>query len=730
MILITILILILALSISKYETKLSSTETTRISILSFIYAGALGFNALYIQSIGSGIALYCGLFQVTYTSLFFETFLYLIGGIILLSFTLIYTFKDKSSSNSNSNSQVNIFNESESELRLRVGGEDFINTLVKESSDTKGHILNNSNYKDTPVLLGLLDKKSGTFNSNNLLGSLGDLNLIGGKEPVKITIRESLNTSSFIGDYYLSDVKSSQEFKYYSLIALFSTLGGSLLLSSADLLSMYLSIELQSFSLYVLATIYRNSGATSAGLKYFLLGGLASCLILLGGALLYALTGLTGFDSIYSLVSALSSINPLSYLSSTQGEISDISNLGLVAESLSLGEIIGNYSIALSSTKVFHLGLSLGLILLVVGFLIKIAAAPFHNWAPDVYNESPTPITIWLTIMPKIAIVLFLLEIYSNMALPVSLGSSILDSGLSSNLINITDPLSLSLNENSLNVSGSGEINLFNNSNLIEIVDTLNWTAAEGLLKNIFLISSLLSLVIGTVVGLAQNQIKRLLAYSTISHVGFLLLALAIKTESSTESLLFYLIQYTLTNLNAFFILLAFGAIINSFIKKGPMAEVKSDIVYINELRKQFLNNPILSLSFATCLFSMAGIPPLIGFFGKQSVLLSAIGSGYYFMAIVAIVVSVISASYYLRIIKDLGTVEEKIDSQISNINSHKNKYSDSDLNLTDEIRLLNITNIHAFIISALTLTILFFVLKPSIILNSVLLCTLNYFYL
>jgi NADH-ubiquinone oxidoreductase chain 2 len=201
--------------------------------------------------------------------------------------------------------------------------------------------------------------------------------------------------------------------------------------------------------------------------------------------------------------------------------------------------------------------------------------------------------------MPKIAIVLFLLEIYSNMALPISLGNSLLNTEASSNLSNIYEGLSNIPNNLST---------IFNSSNLIEIVDVLNTTAAEGLLKNIFLLSSLLSLVIGTVVGLAQIQIKRLLAYSTISHVGFLLLALAIKTESSTESLLFYLIQYTLTNLNTFFILLAFGAIINNVIKKGPAAEVKSDILYINELRKQFINNPMLSLSFAICLFSMAGM--------------------------------------------------------------------------------------------------------------------------
>jgi len=188
--------------------------------------------------------------------------------------------------------------------------------------------------------------------------------------------------------------------------------------------------------------------------------------------------------------------------------------------------------------------------------------------------------------MPKIAIVLFLLEIFSNMALPISI-------------------FSMEEMSNTLSISST-----IPSSPLLvptEVV-SVQINSSEGLLRNIFLLSSLLSLIIGTVVGLAQTQIKRLLAYSTVSHVGFLLLALAIKTEESTESLLFYLIQYTITNLNTFFIILAFGAIINSIVSEGQGSEVKSDIRYISELKKQFLNNPILSLSFAICLFSMAGI--------------------------------------------------------------------------------------------------------------------------
>jgi NADH-ubiquinone oxidoreductase chain 2 len=164
--------------------------------------------------------------------------------------------------------------------------------------------------------------------------------------------------------------------------------------------------------------------------------------------------------------------------------------------------------------------------------------------------------------MPKISILLFLLEIYGNTYL--TLPTLIEGSGIHLNLLGTTGIA----------------------------------------LKNLFLLSSFLSLIIGTVVGLAQIRIKRLFAYSTVSHVGFLLLALAIKTEQSTESFLFYLVQYTITNLNAFFILLAFGYIINNLIKSNY---INSDIRNISELKGQFASNPILSLSLSICLFSMAG---------------------------------------------------------------------------------------------------------------------------
>ncbi|KIN92965.1 hypothetical protein M404DRAFT_172099 [Pisolithus tinctorius Marx 270] len=399
----------------------------------------------------------------------------------------------------------------------------------------------------------------------------------------------------------------------YSLIVMFSTLGASLLISSADLISLYLSIELQSFGVYILSTLYRDSeSATSAGLKYFLLGGLSSCLILLGIALIYSYSAITNFESLYTLISVL---------------YSDFNNLSDIST-----------------------GIVYGLLLILIGLLFKIAAAPLHNWAPDVYDNSPTIVTIWLTIMPKISILFLILEII--------------------------------------------------NDKIIEI-------------KYLFLISALLSIILGTIVGLSQIKIKRLLAYSTISHIGFMLLALVINTIQSTEAFIFYIIQYTLTNLNTFLILLALGYTINRKILLKNNNLINSDITLISQLKGQFFNNPLLSISLSICLFSMAGVPPLLGFFSKYFVLYSAIFSGYYLLSIIAILGSVISASYYLKIIKILYTEDTKE----SNIDKVDNVNEES-----------VISNLHSFLIASLTLLILLFLFKPTLILNSVQLLSLSIF--
>ena len=441
----------------------------------------------------------------------------------------------------------------------------------------------------------------------------------------------------------------------YSLMILFTSMGATLLLSSSDLVSMYLSIELQSFAVYILATLYRDS--ESAGLKYFLLGGLSSALILLGTALIYSYTGLTQFESIYTLV-----------------------------------QVTGSDSVAYSAA--YSGGVTCGLLLIGIGFLFKVAAAPLHNWAPDVYDGVPTIVTSWLTTMPKISIFVFLLE---------------LQSGLEGSF----ESLSLLLNE-----------------------DT-----AINIWKNLLLIASLLSLIIGTVVGLSQYRIKRLLAYSTISHVGFLLLCLAINTEESIESFLFYLIQYSLTNVNTFLILLAFGYIMStskSYLLSSRTTNKQSinstDIQFIDQLKGQFKENPLLGLSLALCLFSMAGIPPLIGFFAKQMVLYSSTHGGYYFLSIIAILVSVISASYYLKIIRVIYFDTQDINTDLV--------YTDSTVNSRAPAQIFDfltgptittpgvaLTNVHSLLISSLTMIIVLFVLQPSILLNSSHILALSLFY-
>lgn len=494
-----------------------------------------------------------------------------------------------------------------------------------------------------------------------------------------------------LNEYKLVEDKHSTD---YSIIILFSVLGSSLLISSFDLISLYLSIELQSFGLYILSTLYRNSEtATSAGLKYFLLGGLSSCLILLGSGVIYSYSGITNFESLYILSS-----------------VSDVNQQYVIT------------------------GISLGLIIIFVGFLFKIAAAPLHNWSPDVYDGVPTIVTTWLTIIPKISILILLLELYTNMGIIGGLKTILISN---SGYISTLNMLSLPLPGHwDLKIESIADLKFFINSLNIENIKNSILVANATVLKNLFLISSILSLIIGSLLGLAQVKIKRLLAYSTISHIGFILLALAINTEQSIESFIFYIVQYTITNLNIFLIILALTYIVNNknninnyitnFVASLPgqgSQENKffNDLNYISEFKGLFFSNPLLSISLGVCLFSMAGIPPLIGFFSKQFVLYSAIQNGYYFISIVAIILSVISASYYLKIVKVLFTTP----SEPSQDTAHIASATATGTNIN-----IHLTNIHSFLISSLTLFIILFFIKPSLILNSTQLLSLSLFYI
>ena len=436
--------------------------------------------------------------------------------------------------------------------------------------------------------------------------------------------------------YYRNKItnKMGEQFKIieYPLIVLFIITGSVFLISTSDLVSIFLSIELQSYGLYLLSTLYRNSElATSGGLTYFLLGGLSSCFILLGTSLLYSNSGLTSLDSLYVITS-----------------LSDITNDD---------NILYWYK---------HYYINMSLLILSVGFLFKVSAAPFHFWSPDVYDAIPTIVTTFVAIVAKISILIFLLE-----------------------LVHYTN--------NSL------------------FTPEFSWTLS-------LLVSSLLSLIIGTIVGLTQFRIKRLFAYSTISHLGFILLALTINSIESIQAFIFYLIQYSLSNLNAFILLISIGFSLYYYVNDNKEYQELSDknnspIQLISQIKGFFYINPILSLSFAITIFSFVGIPPLIGFFAKQMVLSAALDSGYVFLTLVAILTSVISAVYYLNIVKQIFFDESEyiVNPELLNIDIHasitkKDVFLEKLRFNCDNIILSSYLTIS---ISILTLIILLFILMP-----------------
>ena len=439
--------------------------------------------------------------------------------------------------------------------------------------------------------------------------------------------------------YYRTKIinKMGEQFKIieYPLILLFIITGATFLVSTSDLVSIFISIELQSYGLYLLSTLYRNSElATSGGLTYFLLGGLSSCFILLGTGLLYANSGTTNLDGMYVITSLSDLAN-------------DISN-----------HILYWY-------KSYYINFSL--LILSVGFLFKVSAAPFHFWSPDVYDAIPTIVTTFVAIVAKISIFIFLLE-----------------------LVHYTSN------------------SLFNFQ--------FSWTSS-------LLVSSLLSLIIGTVVGLTQFRIKRLFAYSTISHVGFILLALSINSIESIQAFIFYLMQYSISNLNAFIILISIGFSLYFYINddkeyKELPDKNNSPIQLISQMKGYFHINPVLALSLSVTIFSFVGIPPLIGFFAKQMVLSAALDSGYVFLALVAILTSVISAVYYLNIIKQVffDKSDYELNPELDSINIHGTilKKGLVAQELTFKTNNIILSSYLTITISILTLIILLFILIPN----------------
>ena len=328
-------------------------------------------------------------------------------------------------------------------------------------------------------------------------------------------------------------------FEYYLLVA-FASIGMLTIISANDLMVFYIGIEIQSLAFYVLAGLKMYSNfSTEAAVKYFILGAFSSGLLLLGSSFIYGAIGTTNFSEIMFLVT----------------EPYEIINLK---------------------------SLIFGLILIVVSLLFKLGAAPFHAWLPDVYEGAPTIVTMIYSIVPKIAIIGFIVR----------------------------------LNLNILN-------------------------SHAFFLNDIWIFAAIISIIIGTLGGLFQTKIKRLIAYSAISHIGFMIIGLSIATNLGLFSLFFYIITYIIISLNIFTFLLVVRKVDNNLkIKK------------INELILLFKSNPYLVWNFCFILFSIAGIPPLLGFYSKLYIFIAALKYGYYVVAIIAAIFSVIACAYYIRLIR------------------------------------------------------------------------------
>ncbi len=319
----------------------------------------------------------------------------------------------------------------------------------------------------------------------------------------------------------------------YAVLILLSTTGMLMLISAADLIALYLGLELMSLALYVVAAIDRDSvRSTEAGLKYFVLGALSSGMLLYGASLVYGFTGTVSFAGIAK--------------AATHGSI----------------------------------GLVFGLVFLFAGFCFKVSAVPFHMWTPDVYEGAPTPITAFFAAAPKVAgIAMF-----------------------------VRTPI----------------------------------TAFPGILpewQQIVVFVSIASMALGAFAAIGQRNIKRLMAYSSIGHMGFALIGLAAGTPEGVQGVLVYMAIYVAMTLGTF-------ACILSMRRDGRMVEEIGDLAGLARTK------PAMAFFLAMLLFSLAGIPPLAGFFAKFYVFLAAIKAGLFALAVIGVLASVVGAYYYLAIVK------------------------------------------------------------------------------
>ncbi|PDH21218.1 MAG: NADH-quinone oxidoreductase subunit NuoN [Pelagibacterales bacterium MED-G42] len=339
-----------------------------------------------------------------------------------------------------------------------------------------------------------------------------------------------------------SYLKTFKIFKIeYPILILCSVLGMMVMISSNDLLVFYMGLELQSLALYVLATFNRDQIKSSeAGLKYFVLSALSSGLLLYGCSLIYGFSGSTNFDEI--------------------------------AKQLNYNEYI----------------LTFGIVFILVGLAFKVSAVPFHMWAPDVYEGSPTSVTLFFTMVPKIAaLTVFIRFLYVP-------------------FLNLIDQWQL-----------------------------------------IIVFLSISSMLFGAIAAIGQTNLKRLIAYSSISHIGYTLAGLATNTNEGLQSSIIYITIYIVMNLALFSCLL--------MLKRNN--QYYEDIDDLSGLSK---NHPLLSLSLLIILFSLAGIPPLAGFFAKFYIFKAVLEQSMYFLAIVGLLSTVVAAFYYLRIIKIIYFDKEK----------------------------------------------------------------------
>jgi NADH-quinone oxidoreductase subunit N len=338
-------------------------------------------------------------------------------------------------------------------------------------------------------------------------------------------------------------------FEYPMLIVL-ATVGMMVMVSSGNLMTLYMGLELQSLSLYVVAAMRRDSvRSTEAGLKYFVLGALSSGILLYGASLTYGFAGTADFAGIVAAVEGGAS-----------------------------------------------LGLIFGLAFMVAGLAFKVSAAPFHMWTPDVYEGSPTPVTAFFATAPKMAAMGLLARLAHD-----AFGSVVSD-----------------------------------------------WQQIVALL-------AVLSMFLGAIAAIGQTDIKRLMAYSSISHMGFALMGLAAGTEQGVSAMLIYMAIYVTMNVGTF-------AFILSMQKDGR------HVTNISSLNAFSTKEPIKAAAILILMFSLAGVPPMVGFFGKYAVLLAAVDAGLNLVAILGVVASVIGAFYYLRIVYFMyfGEEREGIDGKMS----------------------------------------------------------------